>query len=222
MGARDRDQGLPGPPRPRAQAGRPGPRAARAPEGRGRGGGRGRPLLPLRAAGLAAPSPLRAAHGAPDGGGGSGRRRFSGALGRAPSRSPSPLVHFPRLRGRHGVQRGGRHQRRRLGGERGEGGGGQAEAPGLVGHYLAHLLQHRHDRGVRAPRGGPPRAAAPPRPRLCALCSLAERARLPGGAARGRVRVRAGSGVVAARGCSRRRKGARAAVVGGGALRLGA
>ncbi|TKC37979.1 hypothetical protein EI555_015704, partial [Monodon monoceros] len=68
---------------------RPGPRAARAPASRGRGGGPGRPLLPLRAAGLAAPRLLRAAHGAPDGGGGgSGRRRFSGALGRTP---PAPL-----------------------------------------------------------------------------------------------------------------------------------
>lgn len=56
--------------------------------------------------------------------------------------------------------------------------------------------------GYERPEGALP---TPPRPRLCALWSLAERARLPGGAARGRVRVRAGSGVVAARGYLRRR-----------------
>lgn len=155
MGASKPDLGARGTPSFRALGWAAGsPRRARS-RGRGRGrrgGGWGRPLLPPRAAGLAAPSPLRAAHGAPDRGGGSGRRRFSGELGGAPSRSPSPLGHLPRPRGHHGVQRGGRHQRRLVGGRRGEGGRWQEAAPGLGGHRLAHLLQHRYDRGVRAPR----------------------------------------------------------------------
>lgn len=134
---------------------------------RGRGGARGAPAggarSPPAAAALAAPSPLRAAHGALDRGGGSGQRRFGCELGRAPARSPAPLGHLPRLHGHHGVQRGGRHQRRRLGGGRGDGGPRQKEAPGLGGHRLAHVLQYRHDRGVRAARGS--RLSPRPSPR---------------------------------------------------------
>lgn len=213
--------GAHGTPSLRTQAGRPGSRAARAPEGRGRGGrggGRGRPLLPLRAAGLAAPSPLRAAHGAPDGGGGSERWRISGALGWALTHSPSPVFHLPRVHGHHGVQRGGRHQRRRLGAGRGEGGHRQEEAPRLVGHCLAHLLQHRHDRGVRAPRRAlsslcpPPRAAVPRHSALGARAGLRALAAAGGGERAGR----AGCGQRGTAGWARRGEGAREAAVGEG------
>ncbi|KAH1177369.1 hypothetical protein KIL84_011071, partial [Mauremys mutica] len=64
----------------------------------------------------------------------------------APARAPPPPRVSPRPRANHGVQRGGRGRQRLAGGE----GEGQEEAPGRVGHSLAHRLQHRHDRRVRA------------------------------------------------------------------------
>jgi hypothetical protein len=116
----------------------------------GRGARPGARSSPSREAGQAAPTP-RASHmerwtEAAAAGSGTSVARSAG-----PSRSCALLLRV-RVRGHHGVQWGGRHQRR-LRGQRREGSRRQAETPRLTGHRLAHLLQYRHDGRVRAREG---------------------------------------------------------------------
>lgn len=111
----------------------------------------------------AAPCERRAASGGPRG----RQMGWETARGPAVSAASAPPRREPLLpaavrslpAGNHGVQRGGRKQQRLCGGE----GERQEEEPGRPGYGLAHLLQHRHDRGVsgrRAGGGAAPRAGA--------------------------------------------------------------
>lgn len=102
----------------------------------------------------AAPCERRAAGSGPRG----RRMGWETARGPAVSAASAPPRREPLLpaavrslpAGNHGVQRGGRKRQRLCGGE----GERQEEEPGRPGHGLAHLLQHRHDRGVSGRRAG--------------------------------------------------------------------
>lgn len=135
------------------------------------GGGRPRPCPPRWGRAMPPPAALACPREPPPAGGRSAQRHVSGwrraaALGEdrwgerqrevrlsarpQPRRGGSPSS--PRVcasrslaGGRHGVQRGGRRRQRRGGGE----GEWQEEEAGRPGHGLAHLLQRRHDGGVR-------------------------------------------------------------------------
>lgn len=148
-------------PAPRA---RPGGQALarRAPRGPGAGRRPGAPAPPTAGGWSGGAEPCARHMGASDGGGGSGRRRFSGAQP-GPLPLPSPLVHFLAARPPWRPARATALTAAPRG-ERGEGGGGQAEAPGLLATIWLTFYNIASDRGVRAPRGPP----APPRPRTFA------------------------------------------------------